>query len=454
MIISRESLRDAPDLIAKVRIAPFFRRVIPNASRTKLLSYGFADQALAVGGGFLVNVALARTQTKEEYGMFALSYSLFTLFAGLHNAAILEPYTVYASGRYHQHFAGYLRLMIRSNAIVGALASGLLLLVCFVLWLFAPQFVCKALVGLALTVGILLSGPFLRRIFYLQRQPALAAKTSLVFLLIVSLGLWGGMRTHSLDSFSVFLILALGWIAGGASFARRLAVGKNPQSFLETEPNYWAVHWRYARWVLVTACVFQLTNQGYYWIVAGFLSVREVAELKATYLLIAPVEQVSVALSLLILPVLAAHYAARRRSNFLSLWGRYAIAVLSVGGVFALAVRAVGRPVMHAMYGGKFDGSAPSLFMLALLPVLMGIGNTMNDALKAAEKPRFVFYAYLCSGTATFLGGIPLVTHFGLRGAVYGLLLSAGTYSAALAGGFFYVLFARSASLAKVGTLA
>ena len=58
-----------------------------------------------VGGGtFTVNLILARTQTKEEYGMFPLSYSFFTFLAGLHNAAILEPYTVFGSGRHRARF--------------------------------------------------------------------------------------------------------------------------------------------------------------------------------------------------------------------------------------------------------------------------------------------------------------------------------------------------------------
>jgi O-antigen/teichoic acid export membrane protein len=461
MLNARESITEAnrlpppvvPDVVAAKSRRRFTLGAIP---RIKLLSYGFADQALTVGGGFLLNVALARTQTKEEYGMFALSYSLFILFSGMHNAAILEPYTVYASGRYREHFAKYLRLMVRSNAIIGAAASGLLLLACLLLFWFAPQLVSKALVGLAVTVGILLTGPFVRRTFYLQREPAMAARTSLVFFITVCFGLWLTIRAHRLDSFSVFLILALGWIVGGASSARRLGFdsSKGARPFMTIEPHYWKVHWRYARWVLVTACVFQLTNQGYYWIVAGFLSVKEVAELRAMYLLIAPAEQISVALSLLVLPVLAAHYAACRTLNFFSLWSRYAMGIVAVGVTFALVVRMAGRQAMHAAYGGEFDSCAALLFALALVPLLMGIGNTMNDALKAAEKPRFVFYAYLCSGAATFLGGIPLVSRFGLRGAVYGLLLSAGTYSAAMAAGFVYVVSARRANLRKAETLA
>ncbi len=68
--------------------------------RVRQAGFSIADQALFVGGTFLANVMLARTQTKEEYGMFVLSYSVFTFLTGLHNASILEPYTVYGSGRY------------------------------------------------------------------------------------------------------------------------------------------------------------------------------------------------------------------------------------------------------------------------------------------------------------------------------------------------------------------
>jgi O-antigen/teichoic acid export membrane protein len=413
---------------------------ISSARRLKPFALSLADQALAVGGTFLANVMLARTQTKEEYGMFALSYSLFTFLSGLHNAAILEPYMVYGSGRYRDRFPEYLRLMARSNAFVSILLTVLLFLACSVLWWTEPRFVSRALVGLALTVGLLLSGAFLRRVFYVQRQPAGAAQTSLVFLVTVAAGIWIAMRAHIFDPFSVFLILGLAWIAGGVLSVRKLAFRKTDRSFLELEPQYWREHWKYAQWVLATAFVFQLTSQGYYWLVAGFLSVKEVAELKAMYILVAPVDQIFIALSFLILPALALRYASTKMKDFFSLQRRYGLGVLATTATFALAVRILGKPLMHVLYAGKFDDLAPLLYVLAFLPMIMGLGDTMNNALKAAERPRFVFYAYLCSGAVTFLVGIPLVVHFGLRGAVYGMLLSAVGYAIALAIGFFFVL--------------
>jgi O-antigen/teichoic acid export membrane protein len=394
------------------------------------------DQVLSVGGSFLVNVALARTRTKEEYGMFALSYSVFIFLLGVHNAAILEPFTVYGSGRYRERFSAYLRLIARSNVLFGALLSALILLVCLVFWYLTGHLLSRALVGLGLTVGFLLLGVFLRRAFYVQREPALAAKSSFAFFITVILGLWFTLKLDSLDSLSVFLILAVGWIVAIGIYGRKLALGRTQSKFLGSEPKYWRIHWNYARWVLVTAFVFQLMTQGYYWLVAGFLSVREVGELRAINNLIAPVDQIFIALSYLLVPAMASHYAANHTNNLLSLWKRYTVAILGVTALFALGVRILGQQLLQLLYAGRFDGLAPLLFWLALLPMVTAVGNTMAQALKAAEKPRLVFYAFVSSGAATFGLGLPLVARLGLRGAVYGMLLSGAIFTAAMAVSF------------------
>jgi O-antigen/teichoic acid export membrane protein len=412
--------------------------VLAMGARGKLITVGYsvADQALAVGGGFLANVALARVQTKEEYGMFALTYSIFTFLAGLHNAAILEPFTVYGSGRYRERFSDYLRLMARSNALLAAALSGILMLACLLLFANAPRLASRSLVGLGLAVGFLLSGLFLRRSFYVQRQPAFAAKSSLVFFLTVAGGVWLAVKTHRLDSFSVFLILALGWLVAWAIYVRRLQFVSSRETFLEQEPRYWGVHWRYARWVLVTTFVFQLMTQGYYWLVAGFLSVKEVGELRAMLNLTAPIDQLFVAISYLALPAMAAHFAVKRIDKLVALSKKFALVILAVNCLFALGIRIFGKLVMRVLYSGKFDDMSTLLFTLALLPVVFAIGNTMAQALNAAERPMFVFYSFLSSAGATVFFGTPLVIYFGLRGAVYGMLLSGATFTVTICIGF------------------
>jgi O-antigen/teichoic acid export membrane protein len=411
---------------------------VPSVSRALPFAYSLADQGFCVSAIFLANVMLARTQSKEEYGMFALSYSVYAFLSGLHNAAILEPYTVYGSGRYRQRFAQYGRIMARSNAIVAAALTVSLLLACLILKVLAPQFGSQALVGLALTVGALLSASFVRRAFYVQGNAKLAAKFSFFFFLCVGCGLLLAERFQVLNSFSVFLILALGWLVACTGGARKLFDRKPQVAFLQSEAGYWREHWKYAKWVLGTALVFQLTTQGYYWLVAGLLSLKDVAQLKAIYVLVTPVDQFYIALNYLVLPAMAGHFACGRMPEYFALWKKVGIGTICFTGLFAAVVRLAGRFVIHVLYAGKFDSVVPLLFTLALLPLLMSIGNTMNDALKAAEMPRLVFYAYLTSGATTLLAGIPLVSHLGLKGAVYGMLVSGATYSAVLALAFFF----------------
>ena len=123
------------------------------------------------------------------------------------------------------------------------------------------------------------------------------------------------MRFGLLNGLSAFLIVALAWGIAGLFVLRerpgRIDSVRRPD-FLLAEPGYWPEHWKYSRWVLVTALVFQFTTQAYFWMVAGVLSVKDVAELRAMYNLVLPVEQGFVAITLLVLPQMALRFAAGR----------------------------------------------------------------------------------------------------------------------------------------------
>jgi O-antigen/teichoic acid export membrane protein len=136
--------------------------------------------------------------------------------------------------------------------------------------------------------------------------------------------------------------------------------------------------------------------------------------------------------------------AARGVAGVLPVWKAYCAGSLVVTGGFAVCVNLFSKPAMRFLYAGKFDDVAPLLGMLALLPVVMSIGNSMNAALKAMEKPKLVFYAYVCSGSTTLLLGAPLVSRFGLRGAVCGLLVSAAMYTVSLTVFFLWLVSSKA----------
>jgi len=409
-------------------------------TRAWQIGLSVADQGFTLGGMFLLNVTLARTQTKEEYGIFALSYSIFTFLSGLHNAAILEAYTIHGSGRYHEQFHEYARLLRRANAW---LCIGLTLTLAAawgVLHWTKPQLASRTMLAMALTCGILLMAAFVRRTFYIRRRPDLAARFSAIFFFACIALLLIFLHARPLNGFYAFVIAASAWCIAGLAVAGKWNAGTPEKIVTDIEPQYWAVHWKYSRWVFVTALVFQLTGQAYYWLAAVFLSIKDVGELRAMYNLVTPVDQIFAAMILLILPMMSFRFVSRRMVGLLPLWRTYCLFTLLVTSGYAVFMNIFGKQLLHLLYGGKFDDLTSFLGILALLPVVMGVGNTVNAALKASEKPQAVFAAYITSGAATFVLGLPLILRFGMRGAVYGMLASGAIYTATLCIGFFWLL--------------
>jgi O-antigen/teichoic acid export membrane protein len=381
---------------------------------------------------FLANVVLARVQSKQEYGMFALSYSVYTFIAGVHNALILEPYSIHGGGRYHDRFSFYSRHMSRNNAWFG---GGLAVTLCFI-WLslrhYDPSLVSGSFLGLALAAPVLLSAVFVRRTLYLRRRPDLAARFSVVSFLTLAVLLIIATRLGVLSGFSTFIIAAIAWTCAALSLIKELPGVRGGKAFVERTPDHWSEHWKYARWVLATAFIFQLTTQAYYWFLAAFVSVKNVAELRAIYMLLGPVDQILIALDLLVLPLMAFKFASREHTGLVTLWKKFGAMTLVLTLAYAVFMWTFGARLMHLLYRGKFDDVSPLLASFAILPVIMGIGNSLNVALKSIERPDLVFRSYVASGVTTVLLGIPLVRHFGLLGAVLGMLGSAFVYTSAM----------------------
>jgi len=67
------------------------------------------DNGLISGSNFLLGILLARWLAPEEYGAYALSFSLFILVGFLYQALLLEPLSVFAGSTYRDNLRGYLK---------------------------------------------------------------------------------------------------------------------------------------------------------------------------------------------------------------------------------------------------------------------------------------------------------------------------------------------------------
>src|ERR1700688_469500 len=70
-----------------------------------------ADQGLLSGSSFLISVFLARQLPAEEYGAYALAFSIFLFISSFHNGLLLEPMSVFGPASYPDRLRSYLRTL-------------------------------------------------------------------------------------------------------------------------------------------------------------------------------------------------------------------------------------------------------------------------------------------------------------------------------------------------------
>jgi O-antigen/teichoic acid export membrane protein len=197
----------------------FHPRFVPWATKGVL---AVTDQAFFAGTHFLLNVLLARWLTSAEYGVFALVYSVFVLFASLHSATFVEPMLVFGAGKYSDRLAEYLGILIRGHFLLLLPVSLFLAVVAVLIGRWSSSSVEHALLALAFTLPFILVLWMVRRAFYVELRPGWAMLGAVLYL-IVLLVLLSAMRSISgLSTVTALAMMSVGAVVVSAFLLLRL----------------------------------------------------------------------------------------------------------------------------------------------------------------------------------------------------------------------------------------
>ncbi|HEY4692063.1 MAG TPA: hypothetical protein VIH16_01375, partial [Bellilinea sp.] len=147
----------------------------------KRVGYSVLDQGLYSGSHFLLNLLLARWLSPEEYGAFAISFSVYLFLSGFNYAFILDPMAVFGPLVQISQQSIYVK---RTFVLQLGLSVFLSLIVCLV-GLATSKTVSSALIGIGLSLPFLLSALFLRNSFYIQSETEKSALVSSVYFVTI-----------------------------------------------------------------------------------------------------------------------------------------------------------------------------------------------------------------------------------------------------------------------------
>ena len=383
------------------------------------------DQALISGSNFVVSVLLARWLVPEQYGAYAVAFGFFILLSLVYGSLVLEPMAVFGGSSYRNSLRGYLGSLIwihvaMSLAIAAAFGAS-----AFIAWKVAPAGgLGGALAGVTIASPCVLLFWLARRSFYLELSPAKAATGALVYFTISLSLLFVVYRRGVLSPFSAFVLIGVAALGTGFYLLVRLVRELQPRKFDHSVGEVWGRHWRYGRWALLSCVASWIPANIYYPLLGSFKSMAQSGQLKALMNFTLPVEQVKLALGLLLLPYAASVIGKEGRASAAALSRRMTLVAVGVAIVYWAVIFWWQGPAFHALYSGRY------MEVLHLLPIV-AVGSILwcgsfgsAIALRAMESPSSVFVALAMATAVSLIIGIPATWFYGLPGAIWGTNVS------------------------------
>ncbi len=381
------------------------------------------DQAAFALSNFLISLLLARWLTLEEFGAFAVSFTVFLLVGNIHGGLFIEPMLVFGPNKYRDCIPAYVSILRYGHWIVSALASLLFMLAGLIAWIGGMAVLASALWGTGIGAPCILFLWLMRRSCYIKLEPRRSAIASIWYIAMMTVGVCVLNQAQILSVFSALLVIGLSSLGAGWAISRQLKPTTSPAELDALKASVWTAHREYGVWASGTSIMMWIPGNLYMLFLPVWLDLEAAGALKALLSLIMPVQQAFAAIGTILIPALV---TIRDQT----VYRRTLYTVLAVLGSMAcicwLLLSTFGRTLMAWVYVGKYDAYADLLWLFGLLPIIASAVTVFGSSLRARERPDRAFWAYAYSSAFTISIGLIILALWGITGATVGLVISYG----------------------------
>lgn len=379
------------------------------------------DQAIVSISNFLTGVFVARAVTAEDFGVYSLLFIALGMLGGVQNALITGPLKVMGVRSQGVHAVRY----FAAQFYLQLLLSGVLALGAALVFLLSTSVDIETVLAFALCLLL----------FQLQELARITnlTKFSLRNLLLLDsfthgfrLGLLFLLSTQGmLTSTSVFWAIALSCAIGITIYGCRQYISALPALPLN---KIAAENWGYGRWVLIETIAYTASTQAYFYFIALWVDGRTAGALNAVVSLLNIVNVLQVGVMSFAIP------KARQKliEYGYEVWKRWLLRVgFIVTGLTAVAVSLVvifAEPLLSALYTPFFAGYAFLAPILAFSYILTALNTTLSAVFLTARLPHVGLLGKAISAALTLSFAYPVIQHWGVKGAAFGLLATSAIW--------------------------
>ena len=402
------------------------------------------DQGLFAGSNFLLNIVLARWLSPSDYGTFVVAYTVFWLLAILHNTFLIEPMLVFGAKRYQDNQRAYLSFLLYGHWGLCAVLSIILFVGGAVLQTFGHEMLGVSFWALALAGPFMSLLWFMRRLCYVHLLPKLAAMGGGMYFMLVGLGVAILMHEEWLSIAAIFALIGITSLLSSIWIAYSLQIPQFSHTGKSLGRDPFIQHWHYGKWAVGAGFMAAIPDDVFSILLPIWGGLEASGALRAlTNLIMVPMHALG-ALGSMIIPAFV-RIQSRKNYGFVVIRLMVVLLLATVSYWFCLGI--FGEGIMDWLYQGKYTQYAGMLWVIGLVPVFHGMTIVFSGVFLAAEQPRLIFMARLCSTIMVMGLGIGLMSVWGLWGA--GVGMTAG-FTASTAVLFYLYMKKRHEFLAQV----
>ncbi|MGE0751279.1 MAG: hypothetical protein AB7K64_11920 [Variibacter sp.] len=414
------SLVDFDERASKGLLGRVLAKVVRIATAPSVLA--LADQALVSGASFMTTVLIGRHTFPNQLGTYALAGATLIWLTNAQESLVSLPYTIRRScdPALAAIQAGQALALSGLLSILTVMAIGLAIIA--VVFLGKHTSAIPLLWVLAGVAPFVIHRDFARRFAFadLHNIEALALDCAIVALQLGALGwlAWTGHLT------SVTALAALGF-ACAASVVFWLVLVRDRfhfmrEGFSETLRNSWTV----GKWLFANQLLAALQSQMTLWFVALSVGTAATGIYTACMSIALFANPIILGLSNVLWAKAARAFQEGGSARLLRESIADAAQLGAVVGVFCFAILLWGDDVLSLLYPkNDYAGHGDVVTVLAFGQLLYGLGMPASTALAGMGHVRTNF---LVAAVETALIGVlvwPLVLHWGVIGAAYGILI-------------------------------
>jgi O-antigen/teichoic acid export membrane protein len=392
-----------------------FKRIAATGSSDRAVA--LVDQGLLAITRFIAMVVFARTFRQDVFGEIALAVTMSYISVGLNRAIVVLPF-VFESGSFELAKKNSPKWL--TGTLIVALVFTLLLL--YSSWLFyhyeSTYWLGNAAIWSSFLCPSAIIYEYVRRQVIQERNIRLSIAQVLTFNILTMTLLPSAYYFASVPlaiaSFSVPYIV-------GALVGLQLWKVK-PKLDFSGAVESWKAHINMCAWGFAEYMADLAVGYGLGGVASAFFGPIGSAAFAATRNVVAPIYAITSALGTVEPPRFARQMNEKGLTGLRAAFSSAMILHILLVGVTGAAAVLLGDEALHLTYGEKFNGHTGELHLWVIGSCVFALCQPFGAWLLAVKKPQLVFYSKAFGGSVAVILALLLVSPFGLKGLLAGMV--------------------------------